>query len=173
MKAVRVVASIAIAIVASLALLSALLLDRTFSVQRTIESSRIIEANFMQAASFVDNRVAKTGQLPNSKEFEAWAEGFHSKGHSIKYISLDLPPYGSEFTKIHGIPPKDGYVLSYWRGEWSESYVSWTKKSSLVFEQSGYYMLGSSLTQTAVGGIFSLLMGFVAFKLWPRRNRSG
>ena len=173
MKAVRVVASIAIAIVASFALLFALTSIDTSSVQHTIESSRKIEANFKQAAAYVDSHVAQEGRLPTPKEFEAWTEGFPSKGHSINDIRLVLPPYGSAFTESHGAAPKAGYILTLWRGEWEESYVSWTKKSSLVFDQSAYYMLGSSLTQTAVGGIFSLLMGFVAFKLWPRRNRSG
>ena len=172
MKAARVVASIAIAIVSSLALLFSLASIDTSSVQHTIESSRKIEANFKQAASYVDSHVAQEGRLPTPKEFEAWAKGFPSEVHSINNISLDLPPYGTEFTETHGTPPKGGYVLSYWRGEWEESYVSWTKKSSLVFDQSAYFMFGSSLAQTALGVAFSLLMGFVAFKLWPRRQHA-
>ena len=172
MKTIRATISIAVAVLAMLALLFALMSADTSSVQRTIEKSRAIEANFKQAAAFADTHVAKEGRLPSPKEFETWAEGFPSRPYTINGIRLDLPPYPSEFTEKHGQPPRGGYVLSYWRGEWEESYVSWTKQSSLVFDQSAYFMFGSSFAQAALASAFALFMGFVAFKLWPRRQHA-
>jgi hypothetical protein len=172
MKTIRATASIAVAIVAMLALLFAWMSANTSPVQRTIEKSRAIEGNFKQAAAFVDTHITREGRMPTSKEFETWAEGFPSLPYTINGIRLDLPPYPSELTQKYGQPPKDAYVLSYWRGEWEETYVSWTRQSSLVFDQSAYYMFGSSLAQAALGGAIAVFMGFIAFKLWPRRQHA-
>jgi hypothetical protein len=169
MKTLRAVASISIAIVAALALLFAWMSSDNSSVQRTIDKSRAIEANFKQAAAFVERHTAREGSMPTPKEFKTWAEGFPSRPYTINGIVLDLPPYTSALTAKYGQPPKDGYILSYWRGEWEETYVSWTRQSSLVFDQSAYFMFGSSLAQATLGGAIAALMGFVAFKLWPRR----
>jgi hypothetical protein len=170
MKTIRATASIAVAILATLGLLFAVTSADTSSVQRTIEKSRVIEANFKQAAAFVDAHIQQEGRLPTPKEFERWAERFPSRPYTINGVRLDLPPYPSEFTLKYGQPPEGGYVLSYWRGEWEESYVSWTKQSSLTFDQSAYYMFGSSLAQAALGVAFALCTGLGAFKLWPWRH---
>jgi hypothetical protein len=33
-------------------------------------------------------------------------------------------------------------------------------------------MFGSSFAQVALASVFALVMGFVAFKLWPRRQHA-
>jgi hypothetical protein len=168
MKTIRLIASAVFGLVATLTLLFGALSANTSLVERTIEDSRKLELSFQEAIACVETRIRDTGSPPTAKEFEAWANSFPLQPYSINGMMLDLPPYSPEFVREHGRPPKNGYGLSYWRGEWMESYVSWTRKSSLVFDQSAYFMFGSSALQTMGAFLLTLVLTIAAIAVWPR-----
>ncbi len=168
MGTVRAITRVLLSLMAGMALLFGLFSLDTSLVQQTIINSREIESSFTRAAAYVDQHIVEKGAPPTFEEFKAWSKGFSPQPYSIRGISLDLPPYSPEFTTEHGQPPKNGYVLSYWRGEWMEDYISWKKKSSLVFEPAAYFMFGSSWAQAAAGISLALLLVASTFKLRSR-----
>lgn len=155
MKLIRVIFSVLIALLATVVLMFG-----------TSENGHKIDGSFRQAAAYVDSRIAQVGHPPTPAEFEAWAATFPSKPYTINGIRLELLPYSSKLVEEYGQPPPNGYVLSYWRGEWEESYVSWTKQSTVEI------MFESASTQAAVSVLFALCLGFAAFKFWPRRQHA-
>ena len=165
MKEIRVITSIAVAIVAMMALLYVFMTVETATDPYPLQKSLEIEADFNRAAAFVDKHIAQKGRMPTMDEYRA--EGFDSM-RARRRISLTLPPYPSELTQKYGQPPEDGYVLWCWRGEWAETYVSWTRQSSLVFDES-HYMFGNAMAQAVLGVAIAVFTGFFAFKLRPWR----
>ena len=174
MNSVRIIASLALSLVAALAMLAGgdLLLSDSSLVDHAIYNSRKIEASFKAAAAYVDSRIQGTGSTPTSEEFEAWSKAQPSEIYGINGMTLDLPPYTSAFIQEHGQPPRNGYAFNYWRGEWAENYVSWTKKSSLTFNRSDYFMFGSAKAEASFFFAMSFLFGVVALMVWPWRKRA-
>lgn len=165
MRILRYIISFVFALATGLTLLFCV--TSIITVQHTIEHSRQIDAAFVQAAKYVDENVRATGAPPSPDDFERWAGASPSQLYGVNGMRLDLPPYSHGFTSEHGHPPNNGYVLSYWRGEWEETYVSWTKKSSLTFEPSSYYLFGSAVAQSLFCLLASAVLVFFSLKLWP------
>jgi hypothetical protein len=165
----RYIAGVFAMLLAILGLLIAWMAFDTGHVNRTLESSRVIDANFKRAAAFVDQYRETAGRVPTAAEFSKWTEQFPTRGHSIQNIELRTAPFSPEVTARHGSPPADSYALTYWRGEWEESYASWTRRSSMTFDPSAYYIFGSRWMQIAAALAFAIVMLLAALWIWPRR----
>jgi hypothetical protein len=87
-------------------------------------------------------------------------------------MRLELPPFPAEFQAEYGSPPANAYVLSYWRGEWEEHYISWTKKSTVLLDRSAYFWFGSQLIQVIAMCVIALALAMAAFATWPRKPRA-
>jgi hypothetical protein len=171
MRAARIVTS-CLFVISALLLLTIFVLGLRSqgSIEETIKTSREIEASFRKASDFVEGTIKATGVLPSKVEFDKWSVKDESMPRGVKGLSIDIPPFSSEFNKKHGFPPKNGYVISFWRGEWEENFISWTGKSTLTFEKSNYYMFGSEFMQGAFFVVLSCLLVVGSFKIWPKRN---
>jgi len=135
-------------------------------IESTIEDNRAIEASFQKTAAFVEQFRRDHSRLPNDDEFKDWSGRQPFANYSPIYMELLTDKFPEGVVENFGAPPTLGYVVSYWRGEWNEYYASWTEKSSLIFDASEYYVLGSPAIDAAtVIAIFAMLC-FAAVKLW-------
>ena len=126
--------------------------------ERTIARSREIERTFQETARVVDAYRARHRRLPANAELGSDA------------MSIQDGAYPAEAVRRLGAPPKGSYLLVYWRGEWEEYYAPWSGKSTLNFDESKYYVLGS---KRADGGLLlgaGLLLLWLAKKLFPSHN---
>jgi hypothetical protein len=170
-KTLRIIVSALMGLVAMIGLLIGAESFDTSSVDKTIANSRKIDSSFQIAAAYVDAHIRETGSPPSRQQFEAWASSFPHEPYTVYGMLLDRSPFPVEFEKKHGQAPKNGYVLSYWRGEWEESYISWTKRSSLVFERAAYFMFSSPVLQAITWFSVALVLAASAFWLWPRKKQ--
>jgi len=171
MKPLRIIASVLFGLLSCFAGLLTYWSTSSNQVQQTIANSKLIDASFKEARAYIDAHLRRNGYLPSKEQFDNWASSFPPKPYTPNGIQLDLPPYTQDFIVKHGNPPENGYVLSYWRGEWEESYISWSNRSSLVFSESDYFIFGGPKAQAILGASFVLALAIIAFKLWPpKRN---
>ena len=171
MKGLRILASILLGLLAAFAVLMALASSGKGIYDRTIANAREIQSSFLAAATHIDAQIIATGALPTPQGFETWASAFPSRPHSINGMHLELPPFDAELVKQFGQPPANGYVISYWRGEWMEHYISWTKQSTLVLDRSAFFWFGSQLIQVITMCVIALALAIAAFATWPRKPR--
>ena len=75
--------------------------------------------------------------------------------------ALDCDP---SFTKVES----DRFVLSFWRGEWSECYAHPSGRTTLPLTVSGYLRNGLGL-QLAIYWLIAIAAGWGAFRLWKGR----
>jgi len=76
----------------------------------------------------------------------------------------------SAFQRALAAYPANAYKLSYWRGKWEESYVSWSKKSSLSFDEAGYFLFGSRMAEALVMFAVAGLVIGCAWLSWATRE---
>ena len=145
MKYARILTSSLILFVGALVLLFGLLYAFGPDLAKTtIEHNRQLDKTFQEAARFVTSYQAQHGHLPSSKVFEAWTTTYPLAPYtSPNSMLLQLDSFPEEAIKEFGPSSKNSFLLVYWRGEWFEYYASWANRSSLVFEPSKYYALGS------------------------------
>jgi hypothetical protein len=168
MRLLRITVAIFLALAAMMAFLLAMPGDEAM-LERTIAHSREIEESFRKIASSVDEYIRTTGRLPTEQQFSAWAESLPQEEPIARNIWITLPPFSAGFISEYGAPPKNGYVLGYWRGEWEETYISWTKKFSMTFERSDYYMFGSPRAQMVYYILIGLALALASSAAWPAR----
>ena len=151
-------------------------MDSGDSVKETINRSRTIQESFEHAAKFVDAYKTENGVLPTSGMFQEWASKFSNKPYSINGMQLYTSNYPNEIIDEFGSAPQGEYAIWMWRGEWAEYYVSWLRKSSLVFDESAYYMLGGPIMDGFGFSLLGVIFLFTAYFVWPGRltnNASG
>jgi hypothetical protein len=111
------------AVLAALAatLIAALLIFGVSLVPHTASNGNKIEVAFFQAAEFVDRKLQTTGRAPTQSEFQEWRA---DKGPWISRIEIaSASGSNSDLKKQFGEVPAGAYILSVWRGEWSEYYL--------------------------------------------------
>jgi hypothetical protein len=57
--------------------------------------------------------------------------------------------------------------LSFWRGEWLEYDPSWSPESSLIFDKSRYFFLGSAVADAMAAVVPGILLLVAARALKP------
>jgi len=151
-----------------------LLIGEERTVNHTIERSRTIETGFRDAADYIQNFQTTQDRLPSKSEFSEWSSRFPEHVDSPRHFDLEsrVDHFPEEVIKKFG-PAKGGsYLLSYWRGEWTEYYASWANRSTISFDARRYYFLGSNfadvMSMVVLTGIFAIL----AIKTWPKPQRS-
>jgi hypothetical protein len=129
------------------ALIAAAIVFSIGLVPHTMSNGSEIEAAFLRAQEFVDQSIKATGRIPIKSEFYEWRSG---KGQWVS--SIELAKYATsnfELRSRFGELPPDTYVLSVWRGEWSEYYVQ--GKGSTVESALGLYSSAIGLALGACG----------------------
>ena len=166
MRIARIAAEIAAVLAAAAATLIAIILTLSIGmVPHTVSNGSEIESAFLQAKEYVEKNIKSTGRAPTKSEFYKWRS---DKGRWISRIDIEKPPTGNvELQKQFGKLPAETYVLSVWRGEWSEYFVQ--GKGSTV---DSAFVLYSGFIGLALGAyILSAALWLVARKL-KRRNAS-
>ena len=169
MTILRKIVSLGLGIVSSIGLFLGLLytLGSGALIDSTLENSRSIDTSFNKAASYVEQFQKDHSRLPSAAEFMHWASHFPDRPYTPNGIRLEVTDFPAKSITEFGTPPPNAYLLVLWRGEWEEYYASWAKKSSLTFDKSKYYALGSSYADSAAVLCFGVLLLFAAFKIWP------
>lgn len=162
MKATRATGTHSISFIAAtriaascvLGILSLLLFSFPFiddGVDRTIKHSIVIEDCFSDATKFLNAFMKDQGRLPTELEFSKWTHAQPNNAPSNSFTLLtEKNTFPQEITERFGSPPDGGYVVEYWRGEWSEYYASWSNKSTLIFDVSEYYITGSKILDSSI-----------------------
>lgn len=139
-------------------------------VEKTIQHAHEIEKSFFLAAAFVEGFKKAHDHMPTESEFTAWANTQPDRPYSAKDMRLltSQSQFPDEVIKRFGPSPQDGYIIEMWRGEWFEYFVSWANASTLEFDAKKFYFSGSAITDGLVILLFSIVLGFVSRRLWPR-----
>jgi hypothetical protein len=167
---VRYLAAIALSV---MSLFSSLLLllaaDPVGLIDHSIENSRKVHADFQAATRFVDAFRAGHGRLPDGEEFGTWSRGNVRSGPPL-IVTPDEGAFGEEAVALLGRPPRDGYLLRLWRGEWMEYYASWSGQSTLSFNRSDYYLFGSQFLDVPVFALLACIFIVCAYRVWTGRR---
>jgi hypothetical protein len=136
-----------------------ILLVSDSGVSETIEHSRQIEASFKEAHAFVNDWQSSHGRLPSVTEFEHWANRQPDHAYGPRGIQISIEAFPQEVLTEFGEPSSGAYLFSLWRGEWTEYDPSWSPFSSLIFDKSQYFILGSAfLDSGAISGFGVLIL---------------
>lgn len=136
-------------------------------VDRAIVRSYEIEKEFAVVAPLIDDFYTKNSRLPTQEEFRTLAS-VPEAGPMI----FSPPPFDESEISESGQPPPSGYILEYWRGEWMERYISWTRRSTLKLDASQYYLFHSQLAQAASMSGLALLCVAMSALTWPKKKTS-
>jgi len=139
-------------------------------VKNTIEHSHQIDASFKAASEFVEDYRQRYNRLPDATEFTAWASSYPQRAYSPVGMELVVGPFPSRTEEEYGPAPEHGYMVTYWRGEWEEAYISWTRQSTLELDESKFYLLGHHLAESAIYFFIFGAQVVIIIKLWPRRR---
>jgi len=171
MNFLRMICAVVLAFPAGLFLLLAITAFSGKTVKDTIEHSRQISVSFNAASEFVEDYRQQNNRLPDVTEFAAWASKYPQHRFLPSGIQFVVGPFPRMIEEEYGPAPAQGYMFTYWRGEWDEIYVSWTRQSSLEFDESKYFLLGHRLAESAI--MFSIFGALVVIiiKLWPSRQK--
>lgn len=159
--------SVVLAAISFVPLLMLFMTLNTSMIDDSIARSHEIEREFSKTAALIDDFYVKNSRLPTQEEFRISAS---LSEHSPLFFST--PPFDAEVVSDAGKPPPDGYVLEYWRGEWMERYVSWTRRSTMRFESSAYYLFHSQLAQAALMFGLASLCIVMSVWAWPKKKAS-
>lgn len=159
--------SVLLAVVSVIPAMILLATFNTSSIDRSIARSHEIEREFAKAVTLVDDFYIKNSRLPTQEEFHTFASLSESSP-----LQFSPPPFDTSIVTEAGKPPPNGYLLEYWRGEWMERYVSWTRRSTLKFDASQYFLFHSQLAEAALMfGLASLCIVISAWA-WPNKRAS-
>lgn len=136
-------------------------------VDYTISNGLEIERQFYEAEGAVDAFFAQHGRLPGQTEFEMLAP---DGKYRVELVPCGLADVGfdcsGEFTNV-----RDGdYVLSTWRGEWTEYYRPSLKLSTVATSRSDFTLLGSVWLDKLFFSLFGAACAALAIWFWTRRR---
>jgi hypothetical protein len=120
-----------------------------------VAENRIYFQQFEKAAAYVNSH----GKLPDKDVLAAWAEqvGSGSIWNSLVDQAFNCDP---GFAKA----PSDRFVLSFWRGEWSECYAYPSGKTTMPMSVGGYLWSGLGV-DIAIYWAIAIASGWGAWRL--------
>jgi hypothetical protein len=138
-------------------------------VGQRIENNRKLESDFQKTSQFVKSFLAHRGRLPNDDEIEDWSKRHLSWARP--FLVVRNGPFSAEALAAFGPPPRNGFIIAIWRGEWMEYYASWSGMTTMPFDQSAYYQFGSQAADRLISGLGLLVCFAGGFGLWKSRSR--
>jgi len=121
------------------------------------------EREFRVAQIFVDAFSQKYGKLPSDAQLELFA--YQNKLDDIAFTLTTEPvACGPDLTLANG----DRYLLGFWRGEGSACFAVPSGRSNVL---SFGEALRLPITAQAASCLVSLLLGWLAWRIWLRRGR--
>lgn len=86
-------------------------------------------------------------------------------------MRLQIDSFPEEALNKFGAAPDGSFLLVYFSGEWEEYYASWVNRTSLEFNQSKYYALGSKYADGAALMVIALVLLVAGCKTWPNKRQ--
>ena len=131
------------------------------SIDSTIDHSRAIQKAFDKGNNFITISKKEMGRLPTKEEFGQWKSSFtDNQPYSVSGLIYSIDHFDTEVYENFPDPPKDSFLLSFWRGEWREFDPSWVNHNSLIFKRSEYSISGSVLFDSFIFGIIGIIFSF-------------
>lgn len=155
--------SVMLAVISLLPIVVLLATFNTSMIDGSVARSHEIDREFVETATLIDDFYTNNSRLPTQAEFRILAS--LSEGSPLGFST---PPFDASVITEAGKPPPSGYVLEYWRGEWMERYVSWTRRSTLKLEASQYFLFHSQLAQAAL--MFGFASLCISMCVWTWSN---
>jgi hypothetical protein len=125
-----------------------------------------------KATKYIDEFKANNSRLPSTEEFDAWMQnsdkhsGTRYDGRGFYYSNKG--PFPTSITKGFGNPPsnEDAFIFSFWDGEHSRYYASWSNdKSKTYILDSEYFVYGSKFEDVVMFFLFYCVGASVASAL--------
>lgn len=112
-----------------------------FACIAQLSRNRKVHGDFMDRVQLVSDFRNKEGRLPTDIELNQLSGSLPVRFFRYNYeINTTL----SKVTRPpHGELSVDNWTLSFWRGEWSEYYLSWNGENTLDWQASGFRMGGT------------------------------
>lgn len=102
------------------------------------------------ASRYVSGFRAHHGRLPLQHEFQEWVatqpEAFPS--YAGWGFSYEHGPFRPEVQAKFGMPPEDGYVITFWEGDATVMQASWSRLSFITDDDA--YLFGNRLKDVAI-----------------------
>ena len=152
------------------ALFALMALGSGSTVNETIAHSRAIQDRFLAAHQSVENFRQQNQRFPDQEELAALEAGRFASIRILKPGDFGMATFYEDAGDRLGAPAQGSYVLSFWRGEWTEYYAAWSGRSTLVFDPAAYYATGSRFLDFLAGVFIACLLGIATWRLWPRRR---
>lgn len=136
-------------------------------LEDSIAKSRVMDGEFRRAAAAIGGFERAHGRLPSPAEFDADL-AFNAHGpYQIRLASPGFRDCDGVIPAISQLQPPN-YVLTAWRGEWTDCYAPTMGLSTLGLTPDDYAMLGSAALDHWVfgGGTFTCFL--LAILLWRR-----
>lgn len=127
-------------------------------LRQQVAEDRVHLAEFERAAAYAEAYRQQHRQLPDDLTLRRWAESQRPGGFAS---SLSIAATGCT-EEGFAVDKRDSFVLSAWRGEWSECYAAPSGRTTMPLSVAGYLRtwLGAQL-------LVSLLLGLcLAYGAW-------
>jgi hypothetical protein len=100
------------------------------------------------ASAYVDSFIGENHRPPNDAEFDKWvsSQEHDNSGLSGYGFYITTSKYPKDLTQHFGHPPINGYVINFWTGDVTASYVSWSpQRNSAYVPDNEYFPFGSQI----------------------------
>lgn len=122
------------------------------------------------ASEHVDSFLAENKRLPTYAEFDKWVSSRENEnsglsGYGFYLNTSELP---KDLIQNIGDRPVNGYVINFWTGDVTASYVSWNPKINTAYvPDKEYFPFGSKIASTAIFLAIPVGLSF----LWLRKTK--
>lgn len=141
------------------ALLLMFSLSMPVSLVQQAAQDRAYLAGFERAAAYASAYQRQHRQLPDDLALRQWA----SRQPGAFDSSLSIAATGCE-EEGFAADKRDGFVLSFWRGEWSECYAAPSGRTTMGMSLAGY-LYGGLGAQVLVSFLLGLLLAWAAWRI--------
>lgn len=168
LNTLRLLLAIVALLVGIVAALSALTLR--LDMKGRVAQDRGYLAEFQRAARRIEQYRDTTGRLPDRATVERWVGGAdHQPGIAIDEIGQQ-DEHDQRFFGSLVPEPRDGVLLSFWRGEWFEYYAAWSGQTTLLKDEATFR---AAFRQQQIDAIATALVSLTlaALLLFPFQRR--
>jgi hypothetical protein len=128
-----------------------------------VQKNKMLLADMKDAVTAIKQFKEKTGHLPTDHELSKIEDSLPRR-YSLRYNFSFGPPPSQPGQNYPEKALNDGWIISYWRGEWSEYYSSWDNHYSLEDQLSPSDFYGPFIWAPVASLMFFSLAFLPAFR---------
>jgi hypothetical protein len=99
---------------------------------KQIAKNRLVLADMQDRVSAIEGFQSREGRLPTAGELASMSQTLPVRYLQYDYELQTRPGGGIDSDYPQGWPASGGWILSFWRGEWTEYYSSWDRHYTLA-----------------------------------------